>query len=180
VNPWTRLGGHALERDTRNRILPPAPCTNAWPSGLMSFLPPSSHSGPERPPSRMHHRAAQFMQQCPGRLVALQPQHPLQTHGADSVLLVRYVPSGRKPESQRQVAVLKDGPGGHRNLVAASRTSPKKIGFRPTLSSTAEGDSTSPQASGDKTGTPGNVPRSKIGPPTLSDRGDDLPCARTL
>src|ERR1700677_1020533 len=70
-------------------------------------------------------------------LVTLQPQHPLQTHGADSVLLAGHVSGGTKLERQRQVAVLKDGPGGHRNLVVPSRTSHKKVGFRPTLSSTA-------------------------------------------
>jgi len=46
---------------------------------------------------RSYHGASQFMQPRPGRLVALQPEHSLQTQGAGTVLLGGYPPHGAEP-----------------------------------------------------------------------------------
>src|SRR5208283_4976953 len=83
--------------------------------------------------ARAHHGAAQFMQQRPGRLVALQAQHTLQADGTDAVLLAGHPPHGTKPQGQRQATVLKDRPGGNRALVVTTGTAHKTVGLRPAL-----------------------------------------------
>src|SRR5690349_17660080 len=59
------------------------------------------------------HGASQFMQPHPGRLVALQPEHSLQSQGAGTVLLSGNPPHGAKPDRQRGPRILEDRPSCH-------------------------------------------------------------------
>ena len=82
-----------------------------------------------------NYRPAQLMQHGPRRLVTSQPQDALQTKGADAVLLAGNLPDGAKPDRQRQMAVLKDGSGRDRHLVAAMAAKPAIAPYRPSFGS---------------------------------------------
>ena len=84
-------------------------------------------------PVRAHHGASQFMQPRPSRLVTPQPQHPLEAHGAGTVLLAGHPPDRPEPKCQGLAGVLKDRPGRHRTLVVATRTLQQNAGLRPTF-----------------------------------------------
>src|SRR5260370_16036311 len=70
---------------------------------------------------RSYHRAAQFMQPRPRRLIALQAEHSLQPQRAGTVLLSRHPPHGTKPNWQRGPRVLEDSSGCHPSLPSTSR-----------------------------------------------------------
>ncbi len=74
---------------------------------------------------RPHHRASQFVQQRPGRLVAAQSQDTLQAQRADAVLLAGHLPHGPEPHRQWQLAVLEDGPRHHRRFPPAVSAPPQ-------------------------------------------------------
>ena len=69
--------------------------------------------------SRAHHGSAQPMQDGPGGLIAAQSQHPLQSQGADTLLLVGYIPRRAKPHRQRGACFIEQGPGGDAALMPA-------------------------------------------------------------
>jgi hypothetical protein len=76
-------------------------------------------------PPRPNHGPAEFVQQGPGRLVAAQPEYPLQAQSAGAVLLAGHVPHGPEPDGEGQMAVLKDRARGHRRLAPAGRAQPQ-------------------------------------------------------
>ena len=55
-----------------------------------------------------HHRPAQFVEPSPSRLIAAQPEYPLQAQGADTVLLAGDEPHCQKPHPQWLAGVLKN------------------------------------------------------------------------
>lgn len=63
-----------------------------------------------------NHRSPELVQPGPGRLVAAQPQHPLQSEGTGPVLLARQPVHGAKPIHQRLTRVLEDRARRHRRL----------------------------------------------------------------
>jgi hypothetical protein len=54
-----------------------------------------------------NHRTPQFLEACPSRLIASQPEHPLQAEGAQPGLLIGHPPDNSKPRSQGQAATVK-------------------------------------------------------------------------
>ena len=52
-----------------------------------------------------NHRPTQFVQQCPRRAVAPQPQHPLQAQSAGPTFLAGHVPERFEPHAQGQMSV---------------------------------------------------------------------------
>jgi len=85
--------------------------------------------------ARANHGPAQLMQHRPGRLVAAQAEYPLETQGAHAVLLAGDLPHGAKPDRQRYVTVLKDGPRSDRHLVSAMAAKPTCPPNRPGIGS---------------------------------------------
>lgn len=75
------------------------------------------------------------MQHGPRRLVTAQPQDGLQTKGADAVFLAGDLPDGAKLDRQWKMAVLKDGSGRDRHLVAAMAAKPAISPYRPSFGS---------------------------------------------
>ena len=73
-------------------------------------------------PARSHHRVPQSMQPQPRRMIASQPQEPLQPHCADTVLLIGYVPHRPKPSTKWLSGVFKDRTGRNRYLKVALTT----------------------------------------------------------
>lgn len=77
---------------------------------------------------RSHHCPTKFVQPCPGRYVASQAQHLLQTHRPCTVFLTGNVPDRSKPHSQRLVGVLENRARRDGSLIAAcpaNQTSPR-------------------------------------------------------
>src|ERR1039457_1237192 len=85
--------------------------------------------------ARANHGPAQLMQHRPGRLVAAQAEYPLKTQGTHTVLLAGDLPHGAKPDRQRYVTVLKDGPRSDRHLVSAMAAKPTCSPNRPGIGS---------------------------------------------
>src|SRR5207247_646155 len=77
-------------------------------------------------PARSHHRPPQFVQPTPRRLVTAEPQHALQTEGADAILLTGHPPQSVEPHLQRSARVLKNRPRSQRSLVRTARTLPER------------------------------------------------------
>src|SRR5213595_2079337 len=77
-------------------------------------------------PARSHHRPPQFVQPTPSRLVTAEPQHALQTEGADAILLAGHPPQSVEPHLQRSARVLKNRPRSQRSLVRTARTLPER------------------------------------------------------
>ena len=69
-----------------------------------------------------NHCPAQLVQPGPGRLVAAQPQHTLQTERADAVLLAGDEPHRKEPRPQWFAGVLEDRAGRQRHLSATGPT----------------------------------------------------------
>src|SRR3989304_2150823 len=65
---------------------------------------------------RPDHRPPQLRPERPGRLVAAEPERPLQAERAHPRLLARHVPGGGKPGLERQVGVGEDRPRRDRGL----------------------------------------------------------------
>lgn len=63
------------------------------------------------------------MQPGPCRLIAAEPQFPLEPKRADAVLLAGDEPHGQEPRPQRLTGSLEDRPGSQRGLSAADPTS---------------------------------------------------------
>src|SRR5439155_7292845 len=76
-------------------------------------------------PARSHHRPPQFVQPTPSGLVTSEPQHALQTEGADAILLAGHPPQSVEPHLQRGARVLENRPGSQRSLVHTTRTLPE-------------------------------------------------------
>src|SRR5213595_1459580 len=77
-------------------------------------------------PARPHHRPPQFVQPTPRGLVTAEPQHALQTEGADAILLSGHPPQSVEPHLHRGARVLKNRPRSQRSLVRAVRTLPER------------------------------------------------------
>src|SRR5439155_8534690 len=77
-------------------------------------------------PARSHHRPPQFVKPTPRGLVTAEPQHALQTEGADAILLAGHPPQSVEPHLQRGARVLKNRPRSQRSLVRAVRTLPER------------------------------------------------------
>jgi hypothetical protein len=88
-------------------------------------------------PPRTNHRPAQLVQPSPRRLVAPQPQQPLDGQGARPVLLVRHLPPRAKPPRQRQAAALQDRSDRPRGRSSASSAKPPSTAHPPCLRATA-------------------------------------------
>ena len=69
-----------------------------------------------------NHRSPEFVQPCPGRLVASQAQDLLKTDGTGTILLAGHVPDRSKPHPQWLVGVLKDSSRRYRGLVSTGTT----------------------------------------------------------
>jgi hypothetical protein len=69
---------------------------------------------------RPHHGAAKPVQHRPSGLVASQAQHPLQTKGADALLLIGQIPSAGQPHTQWRASLVEYRASGHRRLVTAT------------------------------------------------------------
>jgi hypothetical protein len=67
--------------------------------------------------ARPHHRSPELVQPGPGRLVAAQAQHSLQTQCTGAVLLARQPVHRPQPVHQGFARVLKDGARGHQRLM---------------------------------------------------------------
>jgi len=65
-------------------------------------------------PAGPDHRPAQLVEPSPSCLVAAQSEHPLQTQGADTVLLAGDEPQSQEPHPQRLACVLEHGAGRQR------------------------------------------------------------------
>ena len=78
-----------------------------------------------------HHGTSQLMQPRPGRFVTPQLQHPLEAQGARTVLLARDPSCRPEPKGKGFAGILKDRPGRHRTLVAATRTLQQNDRYRP-------------------------------------------------
>ena len=64
---------------------------------------------PRQPiPTRTHHRMTQFVKPCPSCSITPQSQNALQPQGTHPVLLIRHVPYGTEPKSQRLSRILKN------------------------------------------------------------------------
>ena len=68
------------------------------------------------------------------RLVAAQPENPLQTQGTGSVLLTRYPPDCPEPQNQRLACPLEDRSRDHRSFVSAAPTFQQPALQRPSFS----------------------------------------------
>lgn len=77
-------------------------------------------------PTRPHHRPPQFVQPTPSGLVTPEPQHALQTEGADAILLAGHPPQSVEPHLQRGARVLKNRPRSQRSLVRAACALPER------------------------------------------------------
>jgi hypothetical protein len=85
------------------------------------------------------HRPAQLVQHCPGRMVASQTQHPLESQGTDTALLIRHPPDRSEPEAQRKLAVFENGPSGEGNVPVAVPALPQIPAGSPSLGMMAPG-----------------------------------------
>ena len=66
--------------------------------------------------TRAHHGPAQFMKPTPCRMVTTQPQNPLHTKRAGTVLLTRDEPYRQNPCTKGFVRSVKQSPGSNRSL----------------------------------------------------------------
>jgi len=73
----------------------------------------------ERVPTGPNHGASELLEAGPSRPIAPEPEQPLQSKGADPVLLVGEPPHGAEPGPQGKVAPMKDRPGRDGGLVSA-------------------------------------------------------------
>ena len=73
----------------------------------------------KRVPTGPNHGASELLEASPSRPIAPEPEQPLQSKGADPVLLVGEPPHGAEPGPQGKVAPMKDRPGRDGGLVSA-------------------------------------------------------------
>src|SRR5712691_9991909 len=92
---------------------------------------------PQAVPARPHHRSPELVEQSPSGFVAPKPKHPLESQGADAVLLARDKPHCPKPGRQRQMTVLEDRACRNRGLMSTICTQPKVAPHRPSPAPTA-------------------------------------------
>ena len=92
------------------------------------------HYSPEPISARTNHGSSQFVQKCPTRFITTQTKYSLQPLRAHPVFLAGNVPHGTKPQSQRQMAILKNGACSNRNLIFASSALPKTATHWPSCS----------------------------------------------
>src|SRR5277367_5473688 len=127
-DPWPIL----LRGDYNQRLASCVPSARALVDcadiGLVYLDPPG-----QSVPPRSNHRATQFVQPSPSRLIALQFEHSLKAQCAGSVLLGRYPVHRAKPIDQRLARVLEDRPRCHRGLVAAFSAFHQHRSHRPIL-----------------------------------------------
>ena len=83
--------------------------------------------------TRPNHGAAQLVQPGPGRLVAAEPEHPLQPERADAVLLAGNEPHGHEPGSERLARALENGAGGERRARVTAAAAQQIVRHRPRL-----------------------------------------------
>src|SRR3990172_1041739 len=76
----------------------------------------------ERVPTGSNHGASELLEAGPGCPIAPEPEQPLQSKGADPVLLVGEPPHGAEPSPQGKVAPVKDRSGRDGGLVSALTT----------------------------------------------------------
>jgi hypothetical protein len=69
--------------------------------------------------ARAYHRAAQLVEAGPSGLITPQAQDSLKAECADAALLAGNPPDRSKPEPQREMATMKDGSGGHGDILPA-------------------------------------------------------------
>ena len=125
ANPTEPNAAHAsavlLGRDDDQRLLEPAAAARpVLGSADVGFVDLDTSGEPLAP--RSHHGPTQLVEPGPGRLIAAQPQHSLQTQGTHSILLTGDVPHGPEPSDKRQMAILKDGARSDRGLIPAIPT----------------------------------------------------------
>ena len=72
----------------------------------------------EQVPTGSNHGASELLEAGPGCPIAPEPEQPLQSKGADPVLLVGEPPHGAEPGPQGKVAPMKDRPGRDGGLVS--------------------------------------------------------------
>src|SRR5271169_2136254 len=80
------------------------------------------HASRESFPSGPYHSSPQFVQTHPSRLVASQAQNPLESQGADPILLTRHPPHRPEPNRQGRPGALKNRSRRYRNLMSAAGT----------------------------------------------------------
>ncbi len=83
--------------------------------------------------ARPDHRPAQLVEPSPGRLVAAQPEHPLQAQGTDAVLLAGDEPHRQEPHPQRLACVLEHRAGCQRCAPMTTPAPQQPIRHRPRL-----------------------------------------------
>ena len=92
-------------------------------------------SAGEAIPTGPDHRSPQLVEPGPRRLVAAEPEHPLQTQGADAVFLTGDEPHRQEPHAQRLARPLKHGARRQGRLPLASPTVQQSPRRHPRLSS---------------------------------------------
>ena len=92
-------------------------------------------SAGEAIPTGPDHRSPQLVEPGPRRLVAAEPEHPLQTQGADAVLLTGDEPHRQEPHAQRLARPLEHGARRQGRLPLASPTVQQSPRRHPRLSS---------------------------------------------
>ncbi len=85
------------------------------------------HFPMERLAGRVDHRAPQFVEHHPRGLVASQPQLPLEHQRRDASRVGRHQVGGPKPQRQRGLRVVQNGPGRQGHLMPARRALPASV-----------------------------------------------------
>jgi hypothetical protein len=81
--------------------------------------------------SRRNHRTPQPVQHRPRGLVAAEPEHPLQTQGACTLLLRRHEPSCLEPDGEGRTGPVEDRPGRRAHPSTAASTRSTAVGQHP-------------------------------------------------
>ena len=85
------------------------------------------HVAVQRLACRVDHRPPELVQQHPGGFVPTKPHLPLEQERRDPPLVGRHQIRGPEPHRQRDLCVVKNGPGRQGDLVPAGDTSPASL-----------------------------------------------------
>src|SRR5665213_1580903 len=111
----------ALNRDDDDRLareLPAADPAATAASTDIAFI--DLNDAREQLTAREDHRASELVQPRPRRLIAPQPEDPLQAQRGNALLLVHDIPDRREPAHQRRASPGEDRPGRDRALRPAN------------------------------------------------------------
>src|SRR5437763_4874347 len=129
---------YTVPRTLPARELPAADPAAAAPSADIALI--DLHDAGQQLPAREDHRASELVQPRPRGLIAPEPEHPLQSQRADTLLLVHDVPDRREPAHQRRAGPAEDRSGRYRALGPALAAASQPVGHLPptTVGRTAE------------------------------------------